>query len=192
MRLAFLLSLVTCQVSCNCTRFGCVPRETEPSPLHPMEAVSPGQVRARCDLHFRGIAIPPAAYLMFLPNIAESKSHIRSIDLETVLGMSDNLDESRTGTLASAELVGTTDSGVNVVRVSQYFSGTGVFVDLVFVRIERELWVTENGVRAEALLHCVGNFCLGDKDDSPITVVGNEVTIGPSRFREKVERITIP
>jgi hypothetical protein len=84
--------------------------------------------------------------------------------------------------------VGTTTSGIHVLRTALDGGGSGTFVTLVFLSIHREKgasFVQDNGPRPPSIdrvvLHKEGEFALGDRWEGNLSVRGNTVFIGKDR-----------
>ncbi len=73
------------------------------------------------------------------------------------------------------KLLGVTSKGTHVIRTEVSYGGSGIFTDLLFIRLEES--------RGGLWLKCTGDLVLGDRDDSPVTVTGDTVTVGPSGQR---------
>jgi hypothetical protein len=80
-------------------------------------------------------------------------------------------------------VVGVTPGGTVVFHTVDWPGGTGLFEDLVFARIERDVVVEQGCPRERRILRRVGEFCLGDRDDGTFELRGNAVYISPSRYR---------
>jgi hypothetical protein len=81
--------------------------------------------------------------------------------------------------------VGTTTSGVEVLRTASCGGGTGVFVNLMLVRLDRDLGVTADWdrlvVRPERrrlLLRKLGEIALGDRWDGTLRIEGDKLFVG--------------
>ena len=61
--------------------------------------------------------------------------------------------------------------------------GTGIFEDLLMVRLNRDCVREDNSVRERLVMTRVGSFTLGDRDNGEITMDKNRVIIRHSRYR---------
>jgi hypothetical protein len=84
--------------------------------------------------------------------------------------------------------IGTTTSGIHVLRTALDGGGSGTFVTLVFLSIHREKgasFVQDNGPRPPSIdrvvLHKEGEVVLGDRWEGDLSVRGNTVLIGKDR-----------
>ncbi|MGC4033117.1 MAG: hypothetical protein QM754_15550 [Tepidisphaeraceae bacterium] len=79
--------------------------------------------------------------------------------------------------------LGTTTSGLHVLIVMANGGGSGVFEDVLWVRLVRDV-VKEDGTRRDrTMLLKVGSFTLGDRDDGYVRLDGKRLLIGKSKYR---------
>lgn len=81
--------------------------------------------------------------------------------------------------------LGTLDDGTHVLRTASNGGGSGVFTNLMFVRLDSPCVATDpTGSRfTRVLMHHLGSFPLGDRDDGTLRVESDRVVVGPSRYR---------
>lgn len=81
--------------------------------------------------------------------------------------------------------LGVLADGTHVLRTAHWSGGSGVFMDLYFVRFSSDDPDRLEGQSRERLLMTVvGHYSLGDRDDGAVTVEAERVVIGPSRHRD--------
>lgn len=78
--------------------------------------------------------------------------------------------------------VGVSRSGIHVLETRESGGGTGVFMDLLFVRLTVDALVGGER-RQRVILTRLGGFVLGDRDDGVVRLDGDRLTIGRSRHR---------
>jgi hypothetical protein len=81
--------------------------------------------------------------------------------------------------------LGTLDDGTHVLRTASNGGGSGVFTNLMFVRLDSPSSATDpTGSRfTRVLMHHLGSFPLGDRDDGVVRVEADHVIVGASRYR---------
>jgi hypothetical protein len=81
--------------------------------------------------------------------------------------------------------IGTTRGGIYVLVVTVSSGGSGIFEDVLWVKIAQDR-VWENGKsRERTMLMRVGQIALGDRDDGDVRLDGSNLFIGKSRYRER-------
>ena len=82
------------------------------------------------------------------------------------------------------EHLGQMTDGTHVLRTASSGGGSGIFQNLLFVRLrEDETRTPEGESYARMLMEVVGRFVLGDRDDGTVEVQGDRVVVGASRHR---------
>ena len=81
------------------------------------------------------------------------------------------------------EFLGALSNGVLVVRTAESGGGSGVFQELLFLRITPSTVLEDGAARAREALTMVGSESLGDRDQASITLSGDSVTIRRKEFR---------
>ena len=82
------------------------------------------------------------------------------------------------------EHLGQMTDGVHVLRTASSGGGSGIFQNLLFVRMREDEARTPDGdAYARVLLEVVGRFVLGDRDDAKVEVLGDRVVVGASQYR---------
>jgi len=80
--------------------------------------------------------------------------------------------------------VGQMSDGTHVLRTASNGGGSGIFMTLLFVRLEEDEVRDPTGLRhARVLMTVSGRFALGDRDDGTVRVDGDRVVVGASRYR---------
>lgn len=82
--------------------------------------------------------------------------------------------------------LGVLADGTQVLRTYYCSGGSGIFMDLVFVRFAAER-AYDGRMRpyARVVMSCPGVYDLGDRDDGTVQVLSDRVIVGPSTYREK-------
>jgi hypothetical protein len=76
--------------------------------------------------------------------------------------------------------------GTQVLRTYYSGGGSGIFMDLVFVRFETEkAFDYEMKPYTRLLMKLVCDYDLGDRDDGTVQVLSDRVVVGPSKHRDK-------
>lgn len=142
---------------------------------------------------FDGTAIPPSLMQSLIGDLADEQPSVAAIDLEgsrrgneAFRGRQANggtvLEPNGPGYVAYRYL-GTTPSGLHILIVMVNGGGSGVFEDVLWVRLVRDV-VADNGVkRNRTILLKVGSFTLGDRDDGDVQLNGTQLVIGRSKYR---------
>ena len=80
--------------------------------------------------------------------------------------------------------LGRMSDGTHVLRTASNGGGSGIFTNLLFVKLDSDEARTPDGSRHERLLMSVaGRFVLGDRDDGTVAVHGDRVVVGASQYR---------
>jgi hypothetical protein len=79
--------------------------------------------------------------------------------------------------------IGMTPGGIHVLETWERAEGSGVFQDILLVRIESDNVIEEGRARTRTVMRSVGRFTLGDRDDGSIHLEGDRLMIGKSRYR---------
>jgi predicted RNA-binding protein len=147
-----------------------------------------------------GEPINPLIVKDLIPWISDSGDQVVAIDLLTSQKSNkysvNNFDLKKNGAYFSIsttyesgssftyELEGVTANGVIVLKTSDWDpTGTGVFTDLLLVRIRKEFALSNNLDekltlnRNRLIIENIGRYSLGDRIYSKITVIGNTINI---------------
>jgi len=73
--------------------------------------------------------------------------------------------------------VGKLPNGIHVVWLSYNGGGTGIFQDLMFIRVEGAKFFQEGDHQERTLLVCVGEYSLGDRYEGSVTLDRNSVVV---------------
>lgn len=81
--------------------------------------------------------------------------------------------------------LGTLEDGTHVLRTASNGGGSGVFTNLMFVHVDppRSATSPTGSEFRRVLMHHLGSFPLGDRDDGAVSVEADRVVVGPSRYR---------
>ena len=80
--------------------------------------------------------------------------------------------------------LGRMNDGTHVLRTASNGGGTGIFTNLLFVRLDAdEVRAPSGASRRRVLMRVVGRFVLGDRDDGTVEVEGDRVVVSASRYR---------
>lgn len=80
--------------------------------------------------------------------------------------------------------LGQMEDGTHVLHTEANGGGSGIFTNLVFVRLDEDKAMTPTGSSyTRVLMSVVGRFVLGDRDDARIQVLADRVVVGASRYR---------
>ena len=89
--------------------------------------------------------------------------------------------------------IGVLPGGTHVLETFHCEGGTGVFMCLLFVRVDTgQALLFEPARQPQLLMTLVGRFALGDRDDASVRLEGNAVRIGASRYRENEIVLRMP
>ena len=81
------------------------------------------------------------------------------------------------------EFLGTLSSGILVARTAESGGGSGIFQELLFLRVVVSPVVEDGTSRARDTLTLIGSESLGDRDRVAIALAGDSVTIRRQEFR---------
>ncbi len=93
--------------------------------------------------------------------------------------------ELKDGGAFSYRHLGVSPGGTHVLETHNFGGGTGVFEDLLLVRVHRDRVRQDDKIRDRLLMTSVGSFVLGDRDDGVIRLDGNRLIVGRSRYRKR-------
>jgi hypothetical protein len=79
--------------------------------------------------------------------------------------------------------LGETNGGLHVLAILVNTGGSGVFEDLVVVKLVSDRVLTDGVWRSRRMLLLVASMTLGDRDDGAIRIDGNRVVVSKSRYR---------
>jgi hypothetical protein len=89
------------------------------------------------------------------------------------------------GSYFGYQYLGNTDSGVNILGISESGGGSGIFKSLLFVKIEEDYGITFNDDtnvikkdRKRILVKKLGSVILGDRYSGELKIEGNRLLIG--------------
>jgi hypothetical protein len=81
------------------------------------------------------------------------------------------------------ERIGVLSDGTSVLKTCSGGGGSGVFMDLLFVRFSVDECLFEGEKHEQLLMRVVNQYLLGDRDMAEIKVVGDRVIVGASEHR---------
>lgn len=87
--------------------------------------------------------------------------------------------------------IGTTRNGLHILVVMVDGGGSGVFEDVLWVKLVRDTVWEDGKKRDRTMLVRMGQFPLGDRDDGVVILNGAKLSIGKSRYRENDTIITL-
>ena len=87
--------------------------------------------------------------------------------------------------------LGRTAEGIHVLKTLSSGGGSGIFMDIIFIRFEWDDAYEQGEYRKRVIMKRVGDFCLGDRDDGTIKLDGNKLTISTSRYRSEPVVLTL-
>lgn len=154
------------------------------------------------DEHFtyRGEPIHPNAVKEFEPWLSEAEPVMLSIDVDAAQsgqhylthveriagGFKAHGDPPAEGseTFWYRE-VGRSSSGVHVLETAYSGGGSGIFMDVLLIRFDYQKVLYEQTTRDRLVMRCVGVVTLGDRDDGKVTLKGDDLILGKSRYRDR-------
>lgn len=171
-----------------------------------LAASSDPQANQAQDLAYRGNPVHPAIVRALLTDLADPLPTVAAIDLEGAtrgnvchakvqerdggwIYIGDSRED-RSGWFMYRQL-GVTPGGIHVVQTALSGGGSGVFCDLLFLKLEEQNETYQGKVRRQELLKRVGSYGLGDRDDGIVALEGRRVIVGPSKYRPKRVVITL-
>ena len=148
-------------------------------------------------LQWRGAALHPGCIRALTTDLADAHPIVAAVDLEGC---------SRSNRFADAaevdgrvlrwrppdagdrgyfqyEYLGALANGVLVARTAESGGGSGIFQELLFLRITAAPVVEDGDARTREMLTMVGSESLGDRDRVTIALAGDTVTIRRREFR---------
>ena len=149
-------------------------------------------------LTFRGVPVHPGAVRELLTHSADSLPIAVAVDLagarkanrfgtrptikDGAVGFKDELLLGADAFFIYA-LVGVTPGGAYVLETWESGGGSGRFGSVLVVRFQADREQTAGGARERVLMKRVGEFALGDRDDGKVTLEGNTLRLGKSKYR---------
>lgn len=158
--------------------------------------------RADGGFEHNGQPIHPMSVAPLLGDLASEQPLVAAVDLErsrqskshraevTVRGDTVRAEDGDGGYVAYRH-VGTTPGGLQVLVVSQGGGGTGVFKDVLWVRLVKDEVSEDGKKRNRTLVLKCGGFVLGDRDDGLVRLDGAKLFIGNSKYRDHETSITL-
>jgi hypothetical protein len=145
-----------------------------------------------------GRRVHPAALEFFLPPACDTVTSVVAIDMVGFLASNKaSFDYSFTEGIAcyrdpdahgngyfQYRYLGATTNRTHILETAVSGGGSGVFMTLMFVRLESDRTIEEGEPRQRALLKLAGTYSLGDRDNGDLTIEGNKVIVGKSKHRE--------
>ena len=140
--------------------------------------------------------IHPLSVAPLLEDLGSHDARIAAVDLEgsgasgshqvkmTVRGDFVSSSDGSGGWVAYRHL-GTTPDGLHVLVTQVNGGGSGVFEDVVWVRLMKDQVWEDGKKRDRTMLLRVGSFTLGDRDDGDVKLDGAKLFVGKSRYRQK-------
>jgi len=87
--------------------------------------------------------------------------------------------------------LGALSNGTWALRTEECTGGTGVFMNVLLVRLERDRVYDHDRCRWRIVLKAVGSIGLGDRDDGTVELKGNAIILGKSKYRDEPKSITV-
>lgn len=144
---------------------------------------------------FNGAPIHPMAVQLLVGDLANELSLAGAVDLEGSAKTSSNRAkvtvENNTVRATDGvgfvgyQHVGTTRGGIHVLIVSRSGGGSGVFEDVLWVKIVRDHVWEDGKNRDRTMLVRAGGFPLGDRDNGSVQLRGSTLLVGKSQYRAK-------
>lgn len=156
---------------------------------------SPGAPRS-IDFTFAGRPVHPKLVEEFESWLSDDRSPITlAVDVAAAQGTDEYEEpfEARPGGLVryrsgdgwyGYEVLGRLRDGIYVLRTAASGGGSGVFLNLLFLRLDVDRAVRPDGSRYErTVLSVAGRHVLGDRDDAEIRIEVDRVVVGSSPYR---------
>ena len=148
-------------------------------------------------LIWHGAAVHPGCIRELTTDLADSRPVIAAVDLEGCAKSNRFADAPEVdGRLLrwkqpdaggrgffQYEYLGALSNGVLVVRTAESGGGTGVFQEMLLLRITPSVVIEDGARRTRDALTMAGTESLGDRDRVTITLSGDAVTIKRQEFR---------
>jgi hypothetical protein len=149
-----------------------------------------------------GKPIHPLSLAPILGDLASEQPVLAAVDLEgsRQSGSHQSKISVRDGTVTAHDHnggwvayrhFGTTPSGNHVLITMVSGGGSGVFEDVVWLKLVRDQVSEDGKKRNRTMLVKIGSFTLGDRDDGEVTLDGKKLLIRKSRYREQDTMITL-
>ena len=151
-------------------------------------------------LVLNGEPIHPMSVAPLLSDLANEDARIAAVDLEgssrtgshrlapSVCGGTVAAPDGLGGYIAYQHL-GATPKGLHVLVTSVSGGGSGVFRNVIWVRLQHDQVQKEGVSRPRTMLVLVGSFALGDRDDGSVKLEGTRLIVGRSRYRDSAQVI---
>ncbi len=145
----------------------------------------------RPEFQFQGKPIPAEAVGVLLGELADPLPSIGAIDLEGFARANARADSESAEDYFVYTCLGSSKSGTFVLRVDYHTAGTGIFGNLLLVRLETDAILEDGKERSRCLLRSVGNWALGDRSSAAVSFDGETLTIPPSEIRKEEVRVHV-
>jgi hypothetical protein len=159
------------------------------------------------DFRFHGQSVHPLLIKQFEPWISDERPPI-TVELNVTAAWDSNqyadafntdsngvvtVKLSEGGSYAYRHL-GKTSDNLHVLRTFYSGGGSGTFEALLFVRFRTSLSYLADGVKQgeQVFLQVIRRYPLGDRDEAEVTVKGDQVIVGKSRYRPEPVVLTFP
>lgn len=86
--------------------------------------------------------------------------------------------------------VGTTSRGVDVLTTAWSGGGSGIFMDVIFVRLDRRTYFNFDKMESRWIVTSLGQVNLGDRSDKDVSLEGDTVVLRSPDG--KVEKVAVP
>lgn len=163
------------------------------------------------DFNFDGKPIHPGCIWEFNVWLSEKEGspRVKTIDLKSAIRSYKNFEPAEvtsTGFLMAKDgeewfaykHLGVTSTGTHVLRTGYCSGGSGIFQKIFLIRRDKEDYFEFSEDQAKpTILHrhvlkCIGQIGLGDRDDGLVELKGDTLSLGKSRYRDKVEYYHLP
>ena len=137
---------------------------------------------------FRGELVHPGAIQLLVGILADPMPVVSAVDLEGWSRSEEwepaqplgpvTVEWKSEGQTFEYRIVGRTPQGTFVLKTSESSeTGSGVFENLVFVRLERVNYADADGPRVQTLVRAVGGVFIGDREYPEVSMKGSRVVL---------------
>lgn len=142
--------------------------------------------------HHRGLPVHPVYVRRLTCDLDAPRQLVVSVDLEAYATADIPFHEKDGALRYEGEVgyfnyrhIGSTPMGTHVLLTAENTGGSGVFMNILLVRLEEDTVFEEGAARRRSIARCVGAITLGDRDDGEVTLLGNKLLLGRSRYRSR-------
>ena len=186
--------------------------ETEDQKINKVASIEDILKEANQNFTYKGKTIHPGCIEQFMVNLADSGPPIvRSVDVEPCLSSNEffmdynvsedgyigyEYEESGEKNYFGYKIIGKAKGGIHILDTKASGSGTIVATTVYLIRFGKENYRSFDEqeklkIEPKLIMKCVGQIDRDDRDIGSIELINNNLVLGESQYRKKVEVISL-